>query len=316
MPDTSTRPLGVLEGFKGFLLWVGGSLAGITALLYTCGYLVTRAHLSMLGLHGLVEHGSDYFLQEGAKFFLSAGYDVLRTLLPLAAVVGAVALVAVAAVRALRGTRVSERFAQLRRRVGGQSWWRYAVFAVLFAALLLHADHYLDAFERPLGVTNLLYADPLGAAPAKPGTATELEAWILSGDEASLASQFEDLLVGAIEAAVLAVLAWRVAAPWRSRNWLVAPFVVAVAMYLVTLPMAYGVLQRPVRYALVTFAGDGVPGAGPSFLLARTGDAFVVWDASAHRVVWVPAGGVKRAEIRGVADLFRATKGDREEGAK
>ena len=48
-------PVSLLESFKSFLLWIGGTLAGITALLYTSGYLVTRSHLAMLGLYGLIE---------------------------------------------------------------------------------------------------------------------------------------------------------------------------------------------------------------------------------------------------------------------
>lgn len=37
---------------RAFVVGLGGALAGITAILYACGYLVTRAHLSLLGLYG------------------------------------------------------------------------------------------------------------------------------------------------------------------------------------------------------------------------------------------------------------------------
>lgn len=65
----------IAAGIKSFILWIGGSLAGITAVLYACGYLVTRAHMNMLGLYGFVEFDNDHFLQEGAKFLIVAGYD-------------------------------------------------------------------------------------------------------------------------------------------------------------------------------------------------------------------------------------------------
>lgn len=309
MTAASTPPLTVLEGFKAFLLWVGGALAGVTALLYTCGYLVTRAHLSMLGLFGVVEFSNDYFLQEGSKFLLSAGYDVLRTLLPLAAVFGAIAVVVLVIARLLRNTGAGKWLASLRDRLAASRWWRYALFALLLFALLSHADRYLREYERPLAVANLLYRDPSAQPAVKAGTPAELEAWILAGDTERLKRAFEDLLAGAVIAAVLALAAWRVAAPWRFRAWLVAPFLLALVIYVVTLPMAYGALQRPVRYAVVTFSSDTPVGTGPLFLLAKSAEAFVVWDAAARRVVWVPAGSVKRAEIMGIGALFGPTGG-------
>lgn len=302
-------PASVLEGFKGFVLWVGGALAGITALIYTCGYLVTRAHLSMLGLYGLVEFGNDHFLQEGAKFLISGGYAVLRTLLTLAAVVGVAAFVAMLIWLLLRRTAVGKWLVAWRERLSAPGGWlRYALFAALFVALVLHADHYILAFEQPLAVTNLLYADPAIASneTARPGTRAEIESWILTGAGAQLARHFEDLLFGLVTAAVLALLVWRITAPWHIRPWLTAPFMAALVLYVVTLPMAYGVLQRPVRYAVAAFTTEGTaaPGAGLQFLLSRTNDAFIVWDAASRRVVWIPAGSVKRAEIRGIEELF------------
>src|SRR3546814_19338607 len=34
------RAIGLISGLKGFMVWTGGSLAGITAVLYVCGYLI------------------------------------------------------------------------------------------------------------------------------------------------------------------------------------------------------------------------------------------------------------------------------------
>jgi hypothetical protein len=300
---TRDPPVGILESFKAFLLWIGGSLAGITALLYACGYLVTRAHMSMLGLHGLVEYGNDHFLQEGAKFVLAAGYDVLRVSVTFVVMAGAVILVVLIARRLFHDTSLTKKLAALRLGWLG-NWWRHGLYVVLFLALIWHTDFYINAFERPLSIANLLYVDPARAAPAEPGSATELAGWILAGDARQLARHFEHLLFGSVAAAALAFFAWRVVAKWRLRAWLVAPFVLPLAIYVVTLPMAYGVMQRPVRYPLVTFAGYESESEGRLFLLMRAGDAFVVWNEGARRVVWLPSGGVKRAEVRGVGDLF------------
>jgi len=243
MSDTGGAPVSLLGGFKSFFLWIGGTLAGITALLYTSGYLVTRSHLAMLGLYGLVEYGNDHFLQEGAKFVITSAYMVLRPLLSIVAV---------------------------------------------------------------LGVADLLYADP--SHPA-----SEIDTLIVNGDTAALHGRFEGLLWGTLLAGLLMFLAWRVAAPWRSRGWLVLPFAVTLALYVVTLPMAYGVLERPVRYALVSLLGEtGGLGSGEAiYLLDRGSDGFVVWDGVTRRVLWLPASGVRRAEVRGVQSLFRPERGER-----
>lgn len=309
MTESAPKPFAILESVKGLLLWVGGSLAGITALLYTCGYLVARAHFSMLGLHGLVQVDNDYFLQEGAKFVIAAGYDVLRTLLVLAAVAGLLAFVAMSVRRALDATKLGVLLGRWRARVASHAdWWRYPAFAALFIGLVLHSDHYLAAFVRPLAVANLLYADPAQAA-ARLEADGSIAGWILSGASEELARTFEDLLLGAVVAAVLAMLASRMVAVWRVRGWLITPFFAALSIYLVTLPMAYGVLQRPVRYPMVSLQADSDPvvAEGRLFLLSRADGAFIVWDARARRVVWVPSGSVKRAEIRGVEDLFSST---------
>ena len=74
----------LVAGTRAFIVWLGGALAGITAILYATGYLITRAHLSLLGLYGVVDFGNDYIVQEGAKFFLVTGYSFGRTVaLPL-----------------------------------------------------------------------------------------------------------------------------------------------------------------------------------------------------------------------------------------
>ena len=56
---------------------------------------------------------------------------------------------------------------------------------------------------------------------------------------------------------------------------------------------------------------DAAPDAPPAaltpsrlFLISKTDGEFVVWDAAAHKVGWIPADGVSSAEIVQVRDLF------------
>lgn len=301
----TTPPSGsFIEGLKSFLVWVAGALAGITAILYACGYLVTRSHLAMLGLYGLVDFGADHFLQEGAKFAITVAYVALRPLLSVVVLLGLVVLLvrAIGPVLAHRGAGgwLTGAMGKVSALVSPESRRKLAYFLCL-GALLAHATVAYDNFENPLNVVNLLYADP---AAAKPGS---LNALILAGDRARLHGRFEGLLWSTLLAASLTVAAWRAVGAGRSHsNLLMMPFGVTLGLYLVTLPMDYGVLERPVNYGAVSFTSD--PGTLPQgdnfYLLDKKSDGFVVWNKTTRRVVWVPASKIQRVEVRAVEPLF------------
>ncbi len=293
-----------IEGLKSFLVWVAGALAGITALLYACGYLVTRSHLAMLGLYGLVDFGADHFLQEGAKFAVTIAYMALRPLLSVVVLLGLVALLARAAGSVLarqgNGGWRTGAFGKIAARAPPESR-RWLAYLLCLGALLAHATVAYEYFENPLNVVNLLYADP---AMAKPGS---LDALVLAGERARLHGRFEGLLWGTLLAASLTVAAWRAVGAGRPHsNLLMVPFGVTLGLYLVTLPMDYGVLERPVRYGAVIFTSDAgaLPQGDNLYLLDKKSDGFVVWNKTTRRVIWVPASKIQRAELRAVEPLF------------
>jgi hypothetical protein len=309
--------LHLLANTKAFVGWLGGALAGLAAIVYTAGYLIMRAHLSMLGLYGLIDFNHDYILQEGAKFFLAAGYTFGRNVaLPLLAVLGPPLLAAFALRLLLIHTRARSWWWRLRPRLprfdaGG--WLRVLAFGALFAAFVWHADTFLPQFQAPLCITNLLYAD---AGRAKCGAAIQsradlLKAALLRRDEARLDDAFEELAIGMLLAAALAYLTWRVTCRWRSRRWCVAPPLLATALYLVLLPMDYGVLQRSINYPRIALALDDKTAfafRGPLFLLNKSAGDFVIWDATVRKLYWIPAASVKRAEVDGAYDLFDSAR--------
>jgi hypothetical protein len=303
----------LVVGIKGFLVWLGGSLASITAIFYATGYLITRAHLSMLGLHGVLDFDNHYIVQEGGKFFLVVGYSTVSNVaLPLLAVLGP-AVVAAMVLRRLLGSRARRWREYLRHRLPGfsaQGWMRLLAFVLLFAAFLWHSETFLLKFQNPLCIGNLLYAEsgsaPCPAAMMERG-ADELKRALLGRDETLLNNAFQELVFGFALAAALAYLTWRITLPWRWRSWYAAPSFFAAALYLVLLPMDYGVLQRSITYPRIALTpGDKskFPMTGPLFLLNQTAREFVVWDASVRKLFWIPADSVKRAELDGTYDLF------------
>jgi hypothetical protein len=120
---------------------------------------------------------------------------------------------------------------------------------------------------------------------------------------------FRELVAGFALSLVLAYLTWRITLPWRWRYLYAAHSYLAAALYLILLPMDYGVLQRPVTYPRIAFTPVGQPAfpmTGPLFLLNKTPGDFVVWDASMRKLFWIPASTVQRAELDGSYNLFTA----------
>ena len=98
----------IVAGLKGFLAWLASSIAGISAVLYGFGFLITRAHLNMLGLYGFIDYGPEVYLQEGARFFLVVGYQMLRgSAAPLLSLFVVIAALGFTLQPLLAGTRIA-----------------------------------------------------------------------------------------------------------------------------------------------------------------------------------------------------------------
>lgn len=315
-PSAPLSPLGwaasLVVGARGFLVWLSGSLASIVAIFYATGYLITRAHLSMLGLHGVLDFDHQAVVHEGAKFFLVVWTSaVSNAALPLVVLLEIV-VIAVMALRMLLRRRAQRWQRALRNRLPRfteHEDMRLLAFAALFPVFLWHAEAFILKFQTPLCVADLLYA-PSGSAPCPERMrkgADALEKALLRRDEALLDGAFMELVFGLFLSVAIAYLTWRITLPWRWRTLCAAPAYLATALYLILLPMDYGVLQRPITYPRIAFTADEkttFPMTGPLFLLNQTDKEFVVWDASIRKLFWIPAGTVKRAELDGTYHLF------------
>ena len=313
VPDSiSVAKINAVARTRAFIVGLGGALAGITAILYACGYLVTRAHLSLLGLYGLIDFSNDYILQEGAKFFLVTAYSVGRDMvLPLLAILTP-AVIAVTLLGLLLHRRMQRWRQNARQRFpafDAPRWGRALAFTAIFILFLWHSDVYLDKFEHPLCFANMLYADAgTTKCAAIHGRGVDpLMTAIAGSHQALLDNAFQELVVGLTQALAISYLTWRITRPWRAHAWCVAPSFFATALYVILLPMDYGVLQRSINYPRIALTLDekaAFPVTGPVFLLNKSSNDFVVWGASSRKLFWVPAASVKRAEVDGAFDLF------------
>lgn len=313
--------MSLFKGIALFIGWVTSSLAGIAAILYACGYLITQAQLRSLGLSGILERSPDYYLQEGANFFIGL-VTRLTQIIPWLFWAGCIFVVLLilglpVGIYMFKGKR-RERMATLSEKIRyritdalkRRPWlWRNAAYLLCLCILIFHLTRYLSDFTPALNVSNLLYG-----GPTKPGSSqasVDLARWILANDSGKLEGHFCVLLWGTLQTGVVLALAWYVIRPARLKIWLIAPFVVIFLIYVLFLPLAYGTLLRPTRFPVVALTSESPRLArvkGSLFLLHRTDSAFVLWDEQARRVLWIPSDQILTAEVRGVRPLFGKPK--------
>jgi hypothetical protein len=158
----------LLKGIAAFSGWLTGALAGVGAILYALGYLVSRAHLNFLGVSGLFDQNNFFFVQEGAMFLLDVAVIIARTLLPIVVVLSiitAMLIVAgygIARLLARGAPHVAKRVSRWKDAV--LSWREHLLLCqLMYTALLLlffvHTDTYLNEFNRPLQISNVLYSE-------------------------------------------------------------------------------------------------------------------------------------------------------------
>jgi hypothetical protein len=313
-----------LRSVVGLIGGLTGSLAGIGAIFYACGYLVVRAHLRLLGLSGLFDYRNDQVVQEGARFFLDLGAWFADTFLPTGLVVAIVALagwglgtlIARHAGEAVRA-RVAGWMSWLRAREEGR-FWRFAIYAALLWLVLQHAERSVAWVAEPLCVSNLLYSENADRSdcPRADAQTSQVRGWLLTGDLPPLGRRFQMLLWGALWAGVLLLATWQLLVRWSVAAWirvlLVFPVVALAALYIVYVPVLYGVLMGPSKYPVVRLTLEGgAEGGGTYALLTKNDQEFIVWDRQSRRVLWFPRNRVKQAEVQGVERLF-GVKGTRQ----
>jgi len=309
----------LLRGIAAGLGWLSGSLAGVGAIVYACGYLITRAQLHLFGVSGFFPLGADHFMQEGSKFLVVIGQRTIETLLGVVAFAVAAIVVLMVVWLPLMRWRPSLRLdvGNGRARVGTvvariheHLPWSpaFSIYLVLLVLLVWLLETYRSRFAAPLEVSNILHLIP--PLPLDDSTEQRITGWLLAEEWHRLEAYFSDLLDAETRAVLLLIAAWHVTASLARRVALLTPFVIAVAMYTLYLPMAYGVLMRPTSYNIVAlhFRDRSVDLPSLFFLLSSTEQEFVVWDANLRRVLWIPKGEVNRAEIHRVQTLF-AKKG-------
>lgn len=279
-------------------------MAGIGALLTFFGYLVSAAHLRLLGLDmSLFGFNAEFYLQRGGNFVFYV-VDALsqRILLPLMAIcLIPLTLVLATGLFPENGTlrswlRLAK--ASVLTMIGLQAQrLRIAASLMLILLLFVQLGPSLDDLINPLKISDLLYR------VNEPGTNSKNEDCFLLAliDQNSniLAGAFFYLLISLLRAGFYLLLIWYATENLKFRNVIVAPFSIIFTLYLIFLPMNYGVMRIKNEYPEISFeSGKTANGQQTDyFLLNQTDKALVLWDSLSQKILLVPRGELGRAAI-------------------
>jgi len=141
--------------------------------------------------------------------------------------------------------------------------------------------------------------------------------WIQAGREELLLDRYAILVNQQVVIGLLLLLAWGLNRAWRWNALLVAPFAVVFAISLAWLPQEYGKLALSNKFpqALIRFEhpaeATGQP-AATLYLVDKTDNEFVLWDAHQRKIVWVATRVVASAEISGSRTLSQIIRSSEE----
>ena len=263
----------MLKQFGALLAWISGSVAGITAVLYTLGFIVTKSVDRVLGI------GLEFTSRDPVVHIGRGGNVVMHT--ALIAILPALAVIAVA--HAVRWGNARFGLADRPLLAGTYRLAAAAATPVTVVAIVVVALAGMGRFVAPaLEVEGLLFATPEQACAVD----GKLARAVVSQDREMLKDSYRNFAICVGLVAGLGVVAWTSLAAKENWIWLVFTGL-AVFLVLVGTPIAYGTLMVRAFAPVVTV---DPPAADPAIhmrLLARTDRGVLVWVEYQHKVQWI-----------------------------
>jgi|GEM_PF-5837399 len=303
--------MGFVKRFGLFVGWLSGSAAGVAALLYALGFLVTLGNLNLLGINFfLIGFEPVFYISRGANFILYLAFELghfLIILAPLVVIIPILNWVFTGLYhRLLRGT------SGVGRLIGRYHHWvGYGLYGLLLCYLYLVLTRYLSKFSAITSVSGLLLVPVGGVQRFSPDL---LHPWC---DPFLAQAQFRILFLVALGTLVVTLLAFKATHDWRWHSWrplLLTPFVVMALIFGLLVPVAYGSLLVGGQFAAVTIHfRDG--NTMNAWFVSKAPEEIVVWDNTQESILWIPKESLsdlrlgKAAPLRDLSPLLRSRCG-------
>ena len=306
--------MNIFQATVKFIGWLSGSLAGIGALLSLFGYLVTAAHLKLLGLDiNLFGFSAEFYLQRGGNFVFYV-VDTLgqRIFLPLM-VIALLPLILVLIVNlfSFEG-RLRNGLRSIKQRLVtkcAQQATRLQMLAslLLIFLLFLQLGPSLDALINPLKISDLLFR--INNADSDAAIDDCIFLALVNQQQNILAAHFFYLLIAMLRAGLYLLIVWYISKNLKFRIILNLPFFMIFALYLVFLPMDYGVMLIKSEFPRISLTNKKTENVQQEtyFLLNKSDKAFTLWDDSNQKTIWIPVAEVARIDVGPSQPLWQKT---------
>jgi hypothetical protein len=276
-----------LRALAGAIAWLSGAAAGISAIFYVCGVLVTTANLHMLGLDPLaLRYEATFYMHRGGQFLLVTAIDLGKTSFYFFAFGGLLFLAIGAVLPILRRTIMRTR---LWRFVDFPNFWKTVAYLSLLALLFQQVATHLT-MPQAVNVSDMLYArhDALNFGKAEP--TDQIRQWLICGKQVSLEGFFIEYGSQHIFIGLLLAVSWALTRLWRWGFLLTTPFAIIFLISCFLLTFVYGklVVLNKFPAAIVQFERPTEMTNKKLYLLNKTDNDFIFWEPSGRKVEWVP----------------------------
>lgn len=334
-------PIIILKKVTQFIGWLTGSVAGITAILYACGYLIILYHIQVLGLYNIIPYDNMAYIHQGAKFFISSVTILADDLLIIILITVVVTIIYGVLILTQRGSGwIVKTKTQINCAMNfllcHHSPRKNGMFMIVFSVLLFALLMFKIAFVAHMDISGMLIETCQVRKCIKTGPKTDsfideclklrspekniqirglvetrnhVVNCILNNDVDALTDKYRHLLELCLLSGFIAIVVNKVITANKFNRAFVMPFMIIFLFYALLLPVNFGILMRQIDYPsiakLVSTKGDI---SGIFHLLGKSDQELMFWDASSCAVLRLPQKEVQEMYISKHVPLLTADK--------
>lgn len=282
-------PIFILKEITKFIGWLTGSLAGITAILYACGYLILMYHTQILGLYNVIPYDNVDYIGQGAKFIIyniiSLTDDIEVNIFKQFSAInvdneifnhfGAIAVVCACIILLIyilsrRQRWITDSYSSI------SNWLKNIkecfknelivkiTFVLIWLVLLSWIPYLSEQFGAPFtSCKNLLSVkcqydkclkekvNNIKGCEDKIKYIEEVDKNIINGAKDKLKKKYDNLLKLCVLTGLLTLIFHIIVSYSKYNNIIVIPFIIYFLFFVLLLPINFGVLRKEIRYSSV-----------------------------------------------------------------
>lgn len=278
----------LLTGFGKFIGWLSGSVVGITALIYSLGYLAVQSYLHVLGLDVLIEQSDKYYLEKGELLvihIIDGFFEAIEAPSFVLTILSVVAAIIYYGLNTI--DRIAQKISALKLYISysyenNKIVFKFIAYCVLLFLFIAVLSPDMDLFKQIFGISDLLFESG--------DNQKRIAKWIIEGKRDELKDLFfNGIISNGIEIILGFVFCFLVTKELPYRYLLMTPFTLVLLLYILFLPIAYGTLMITPGFfsADITIKGDPKQNIQNLLLISNTDTGYIFWNTAERNVLWI-----------------------------